>query len=387
MAGLESLLALASWCTSVLSPPPSRAMYQSSYDSYSGGNIDISGLVPSAIGSGTPTVAFGNNAELNRYKAQQMQMQSTQLGTQMDIMKSLDPHQSALVDATGAQVVQSHHEIMEVQGDSKVVQAASGAQVQAQYAQHLDTQRAQLGLGTTTRADEMLMTNTVGGLAMPHQAAYLATNMTTFSMMNQQRSDQLAALNQARQQQLAMLTETHTSTGMTTSNGYLPGSSDPTASFLGSTYGSPSLATYSAIQMTLNSPTNTSFSTGMGSTMSPTSTYSSITPSSSFTSSYSGMGSPISTTSMPGSFSTASSSTSLNQPISVTPAAISVVSSTVVAPSAHGPSVHDLSATATIVSFEAGAGAPAHSLTVQQASVVIHPKVAPADHYFEGYAD
>ena len=359
-------------------------MYQPSYDAYAGGNIDISGLVPNAVGSGTPTVAFGNNAELNRYKAQQMQMQSTQLGTQMDIMKSLDPHQSALVDAAGAQVVQSHHEILEVQGDSKVVQAASGAQVQAQYAQHLDTQRAQLGMGTTTRADEMLMTNTVGGLAMPHQAAYLATNMTTYSMMNQQRSDQLAALGQARQQQLAMLTEQHTSTGMTTSStGYRPGSSDPTASFLGSTYGTPSMGTYSAIQMTINSPTNTSFNTGgMQSSI-----YSSMPPSSTYTSSYPGMGSTLSMTSIPGSYSSTSSVTSLNQPISVAPAAISVVTSTTVAPSANGPTVEELSATATIVSYEAGAGAAGPSLTVQQASVVIHPTAPHNEHYFEGFAD
>lgn len=366
-------------------------MYQPASDPYSGGAIDISGLVPGAVGSGTPTVAFGNNAELNRYKAQQLQMQSSQHGGQVGIMKAIDPHQTAVSGASGAQVLQSHQEIMEVQDDLKKIQLVSGAQVQAQYQQHIETQRSQLGMGMSTRSDQLLMTSTIGSLGVPHQTAYLATNMTAYSMMNQQRSDQLAALNQARTQQLAMLTEQHTSTGMTTSNGYRPGSSDPTASFLGSTYGSPSLNTYSAIQMTTAMPTTT--------IPGYTSPYSSLTPSSSFSSNYSGIGSPMSTTTIPSSMSPSSSMSS----VQTLPTGLSMVSTSMVTPNAAGPTIEELSATSTVASFEAGAGSA--TIAAHQSSVLINstipvptlvsaaapvPRPAPTtapNQYFEGYAE
>lgn len=370
MGGLDfSLLVVPSSIYKLL-----RSMYQNNLDSYSGGNIDISHLTSGGIGSTTPTVSFGNNAELNRYKAQQLQMQNTQYGNQIGVMRTVAPHQDALSGAASAQVLQSQMEILEVQTDVTTIQAATGSQINAQYLQHLETQRSQLGVGAMTHNDQLLMTNTFGDLAVPHQAAYIDTNLTTYSMMDQQRADQMAALNQARQQQLAMLTETHMATGRTTSNGYIPGSSDPKASFLGSNYPSNSLSTYSAIQMTITAPTSTST---LGS-KSPSISTSSLSPSSSFALAHTEAGSPLPLTSTNSSFISPSTSSS-----TITGAALTSPLLTTTSPSSYlSPSIDELSAGSTIASYESGAGV---SSTFQDHKYAVSTKPDP-EPYNEGYA-
>lgn len=261
-----------------------RFMHQPPLDSYSGGVIDISGLVPGSSGIHSTSGGLKNNlTELDRYKSQQYAMYATQYGTQVDLLRSIDPHREASEAAAAAQKTQSASEIGTADMGQSAVQATLSEHKLASHLQHQDLQQSQIDLSRKSGIEQHNMTYTVHGFSRPHQSAYLDTAQTTASVMNQQRADQLAALEQTRRQQMTMLSEYRTSSGLSYSS---TGSSDPQAHFLSST--SPSMTpsshfgiyttpTSSVTGQTLNGTSN--FQTNSSSFGSPTPYTSSYTSS------------------------------------------------------------------------------------------------------------
>jgi hypothetical protein len=195
---------------------------------YSGGDIDITGLVPSSSG-GPATVSFLNQSETNRYKQQQYAMQMTQYGTQMGLHGAMQQQSSSVLGETQALKVQSANEISGVQKDQSVVQTDQGGQLHAQYMQHMDTQLVQGSLGSQISTEQRNLATTLDQQAAINQSAFRGTTSTQYDIMAQQRQTQLAAIEQARNQQMAMLQSHHNAIGMTIT---------PTSSFSSSPYSS-----------------------------------------------------------------------------------------------------------------------------------------------------
>jgi hypothetical protein len=220
--------------------------WMQSPSSYSGETIDISGLVPDITGLVPTTVSFTNQSETNRYKQQQYLMQNSQYTTQLGLLHTMQPHQSAIIGESQALKTQSAVEISSVEKDQNSVQSEQGIQLHAQQMQHMDTQLTQGSMGAQHTFEQRNLTSTLEQLNQPHQSAFASTIGTQYSVMAQQRADQLAALEQQRKQQMAMLQQHHHSIGMTLTSGTSShttmyggaGSTSPPPSYQSSVYGS-----------------------------------------------------------------------------------------------------------------------------------------------------
>jgi len=190
--------------------------------SYFGGPIDITGLVPD-IGDLVPTtLSFTSQGETELYKQQQFLMQSTQRDAQIGLIYSIQPQSDAVQSETHALKMQSVMETDSVERDQTAVQIDQGMQLHVQQQQHMDTQLVQGAMGSQLAEEQKMMTQTLDTLSMPHHQAFLSTTTTQYSIMSQNRADQLSALEQQRRQQLLMLQQQHQTSGMTFTSTALP---------------------------------------------------------------------------------------------------------------------------------------------------------------------